>query len=393
MKELLTKLELFYFATDIPLSLYDKNNVRVSPCLPENQEPPDCLDFRKYEKALLAVGKNTLYYTGEFNEHLFSFGFKFGEADLKLIAGPTTDYPPDKKYLLKVLNDKRLKLSCLDEMVSYFRSLPRYTSLALRRTEPLLRYLLCGNEPDLSGLVKRGARHPVVEEKNAAANEVQRYHHSFKRDALIFDAVKNGDRDRLFTLLYTPGDGPEGILCRSDPVRSYKNLFIVTVSYTTKAAIEGGVDSESAYSLSDAFIQMVEETDSHEQITELYIDMFNSFLDLIEKTNRRKYTGPVHRTVDYINKHYYESLSVVELASRVHLSAGHLLKLFKEQTKMSVKEYVIRKRIKEAKLLLKHTSFNLTAICEMTGFSDQSHMSNQFKKITGTTPKKYRNSG
>lgn len=390
LKNLFMKLELFHCATNIPLRLYGTNNGLLSSYIPASQEMPDFLDFRNYEKAFLNIGQGTLYYTSDISEHYLSFCFEYNNTAYKIAAGPTVDNTFDKKYLLKISADKNLKLSDYGNLEAYFRNLTRYSSISLRRAEPLLRYLLCGSELDLPGIIKRESNSVVLERKNIQVNETQRYHHSINKDTLIMEAVKTGDREKLYSLLYTPGDGPEGILCKNDPVRSYKNLFIVSVSYTTKAAMEGGVDSESAYTLSDTFIQMVEEIHSYEEITELLIEMLNSFMDLVEKANKIKYTSPVYKTIDYINKHYYSNISVKELSEKVHLSESHLLRLFREQTNMSLKSFIIDKRIREVKNLLKYTDHSIAVICEMTGFNDQSYMTNQFRKLTKTTPKKYR---
>jgi AraC-like DNA-binding protein len=390
MKELLIKLELFYFATNIPLRLYDRDGSQVSSNMLTSQIMPAFLGFCTYEKKLLEGSEDTLFYTNDLNEHYYSFNFLYDSMEYKLVAGPTIDHVFDKKLLLTISTDRRLKLTDYGVLESYFRSLPRYTSAALRRTEPLLRYLICGSEPDLTKTMKREKLPEEFEEGRIQVLENQSYHHSMNRDALIIEAVKNGARDRLFSLLYTPADGPEGILCKDNPLRSYKNLFIVTVSYTTKAAIEGGVDSESAYTLSDTYIQRVEEIRLYEEVTELFISMFNSFLDLVEKAKKVKYTNQVYSTIDFINKHYHENISIRELAKRVHLSESQLLKLFKKQAGTSIKSYIISKRIAEAGNLLKYTNHSIAEICTMTGFNDQSYMTNQFRKNLGMTPKKYR---
>jgi len=354
-----------------------------------NQVMPPFLGFDQYEKELLEQHEDTFYYTNDLNEHYYSFGFAYCGKEYKLVAGPAIDSPLNKKQLLMILSQKNLKLSNYEALESYFRSLPHYTSASLRSTEPLLRYLACGGEPDLSRAVQIDKPFKEFEERRAKVAEVQRYHHSPNKDALILEAVKNGDRERVYSLVFTRGDGPEGILCKDDPLRSYKNLFIVAVSHITKAAIDGGVDSESAYTLSDTFIQTVEEIDSYEEITELHIIMLNSFLDLVEKAKKAKYTKPVYATIDYINKHFYENISVKELAKRVHLSESHLRKIFKSQTGMNIKSFIISKRIAEAVNLLKYTDYSIADICDMTGFNDQSYMTKQFRKHLKTTPKKY----
>lgn len=392
MEELLLKLKLFYIATNIPLRLYDADNCLIMSHVLATQLMPSVIPFEAYERQLLDLAHETMYYTDDLNCHYFSFRFSYNGNEYKLIAGPATDMIPDKKQVAAIGVDKRLRVADYSVLEAYLRSLPRHTSATLRSTEPLLRYLLCGSEPDLSLLKPDELFEDKLEVEKVQIVETQRYHHSINKDALMMEAIKNGDRKQLADLLYTPGDGPEGILCRNNLLRSYQNLFIVTVSYTTKAAIDGGVDSESAYTLSDAFIQDVEEIRSYEEVTELFISMFNSFIDLVERAHRLKYTSPVYTVIDYINKHYYEVISIKELAESVHLSESQLFKLFKKQTGLSVKQFQIRKRVIEAANLLKYSDNSIADICNMTGFNDQSYMTRQFIKQMSTTPKKYRDS-
>ena len=384
------KLEMFHFATNIPVRLYDRQNGKLSGYLLDSQVMPGFLDFSDYERILLHITRDTLYFTNELSEHYYSFEFPYKGDTFKLIAGPTIDTLFGKKLLMMISSAKKLHQSDFDKLESYFRSLPQYTSASLRSTEPLLRYLLCGSEPDLSQMMKRDTLMETFEEDRKRITASPQYHHSLHKDAMMLEAIKNGDRGRLFTLLYTPGDGPDGVLCRDNPLRSYKNLFIVTISFTTKASIDGGVDSESAYTLSDMYIQTVEEINSYEEVTELFISMFNSFLDLVDKAKRQKYTSQVYCAIDYISRHFNENISVVQMAQNVHLSESHLGKLFNRQTGMSIKSFIIRRRITEAANLLKYTEKSISDICIMAGFNDQSYMTNQFRKNMGTTPKKYR---
>jgi len=390
MVKLFTKLKLFHYATNIPLRLYDGENRLLSSALLKSQSMPTFLRFDQYEKELVKPYDDTFYYTNDLNEHYYSFGFACEGKEYRLVAGPSIDSSLSKKQLMMISSQKNLRLSDYDELESYFRSLPHYTSVSLRSTQPLLRYMLSGEEPDLSKNMQKSKPTKEFEEKKAKVAEEQRYHHSPNKDAMILEAVRNGDRGKVFSLVYTQGDGPEGILCKDDPLRSYKNMFIVNVSHITKAVIEGGVDSETAYTLSDTYIQTVEEIDSYEEVTKLHISMLNSFLDLVERAKRMRYTKQVYITIDYINKHYYESISVKELAQRVHMSESHLLKLFTSQTGMNISSFIINKRITEAANLLRYTNYSITQICNMTGFNDQSYMTKQFKRHFKTTPKKYK---
>ena len=73
-------------------------------------------------------------------------------------------------------------------------------------------------------------------------------------------------------------------------------------------------------------------------------------------------------------------------------SQSHLGKLFKKETGNTFSAYLNRVRIEHSKELLRHPNIRLTDIALMVGFEDQSYFTKVFKKLTGTTPLHYRES-
>ncbi len=101
--------------------------------------------------------------------------------------------------------------------------------------------------------------------------------------------------------------------------------------------------------------------------------------------------GKVNRIIEMIHAGYDQNLSLEKLASQVNLSSYSLLRLFKKQTGISPYLLQTGLRIKKAKHCLKSgSSFADTAVT--CGFSDQSHMTKQFKKWIGVTPGEYSSS-
>jgi AraC family transcriptional regulator len=95
------------------------------------------------------------------------------------------------------------------------------------------------------------------------------------------------------------------------------------------------------------------------------------------------------RVQSYIEDHLAEELSLAELAAQVHLSPYHFARRFKEATGFSPHQYVIRRRIERAKLLLTTTTWPLSHIAHIVGFASESHFALHFKQLTGLTPRQY----
>ncbi|MDB4582035.1 helix-turn-helix domain-containing protein [Draconibacterium sp.] len=96
--------------------------------------------------------------------------------------------------------------------------------------------------------------------------------------------------------------------------------------------------------------------------------------------------------IQYINGNLDKSLSVELLAKKICLSPDYFSRLFLEATKSRPIEYIQRKRIEKAQLLLVTTNFSLEKIAGLTGLNNASYLARLFKRYTGKSPGKYRHS-
>ncbi|MCK5729718.1 MAG: helix-turn-helix domain-containing protein [Draconibacterium sp.] len=97
--------------------------------------------------------------------------------------------------------------------------------------------------------------------------------------------------------------------------------------------------------------------------------------------------------IQYINNNLEESLSVKKLAQEICLSPDYFSRLFLEVTKSRPIEFIQRKRIEKAQLLLVTTKHSLDKIAELSGLNNASYLSRLFKRYTGKSPGKYRLAG
>ena len=72
------------------------------------------------------------------------------------------------------------------------------------------------------------------------------------------------------------------------------------------------------------------------------------------------------------------------------MSASYLSRLFKKETGLSVSSYIRQQKIEMAKNLLRFSDSSMIEIANQLAFSSQSHFIQQFREVTGITPKKYR---
>lgn len=98
----------------------------------------------------------------------------------------------------------------------------------------------------------------------------------------------------------------------------------------------------------------------------------------------------IKEIIFYLNEHCCETKSTQELASHFNFSREYFSRFFKNQTGLSVKDYIIRCRVIRAKEALIQTDKRLADISAENGFGSETQFIQWFKKIYGITPAKYR---
>lgn len=96
----------------------------------------------------------------------------------------------------------------------------------------------------------------------------------------------------------------------------------------------------------------------------------------------------VRRVREYLRSHYAENVSLTQLTSLTNLSPFYLLRVFHNSAGFPPHEYQTQVRIAHARKLIRNGTPLSQAALE-TGFFDQSHLSRNFKRIVGVTPRQY----
>ncbi|MDT4897622.1 MAG: AraC family transcriptional regulator [Acidobacteriota bacterium] len=93
---------------------------------------------------------------------------------------------------------------------------------------------------------------------------------------------------------------------------------------------------------------------------------------------------------EIMHEHFSERLSLTDLAASVEVHPAHLAKMFRRHFKCTVGAYVRRLRMDYAASELARSNASLSEIALASGFFDQSHFANTFKKYMKMTPAEYR---
>lgn len=177
-----------------------------------------------------------------------------------------------------------------------------------------------------------------------------------------------------------------------DDLRSMKNVLICMFAVVARAAIAGGVLPEAALALSDKYIYELDERTSMAEISGMSDEVLAEFLTLVQAVKARQFSAPVSETIQHINMHLTDKLTLPQLAQRVHLHPNYLSSVFKKETGESITSFILRSRIREAAAMLRNTQHSASEIARIFNFCNQSYFIKMFRRYMDCSPQQYRES-
>jgi AraC family transcriptional regulator of arabinose operon len=129
-----------------------------------------------------------------------------------------------------------------------------------------------------------------------------------------------------------------------------------------------------------------------EELSLVLMEALDGFIDGIYLHGANRSNMKVRQALDSIAMDFPGKISLSTLARSVGLSPSRLSHLVKDHTGRTVLQIVQETRVRHAQQLLEHSDMSCAEIAYEVGFGDQSYFTKHFKRLTGTTPARYRRS-
>lgn len=110
----------------------------------------------------------------------------------------------------------------------------------------------------------------------------------------------------------------------------------------------------------------------------------------VEKTFKTHSKAKLSKVYHYIDQHLHEKITLSDLSEQVYLSEDYFSKIFNETMGVRPMEYINKKRIERAQMLLLTTELTIKQIADKVGITSNSYFSTLFKKQTLCTPEEYK---
>ena len=240
------------------------------------------------------------------------------------------------------------------------------------------------------------------EKRHVSPHDVRKYqlnnaeagviHSPYAFEKSMLALVTEGKEEELLALLEHPDMESMGLGKMSrNPRKQVEYGAVLILSFSFRAAMEGGVDAYLAYDLNDLYLQRISDADQEQAYLAILKEGILAAVREVQKARRRRNASPyVERTKNYVVRHLTEKIRLADVAEAVGISPSYLSRHFHEVTGNTLQTYVQQERVRAASNLLRFSEYPVDIISEHLGFSSQSHFTEVFRKTTGETPAAFR---
>ena len=331
------------------------------------------------------------------SEHFYYYGI-LTSGEIRFIVGPTRQIPASDQELREMAFHMGLTK---EEAEEFGRSIKAIVNMPVENLLLMLcsiNYMINGEKLELRDLTIAADEQDTLRmlrvsrdiQKDGPPQPPAPPHNSYSQEQAILRIVRKGDTAALHTWMERAPAVRGGILA-PEHLRQMKNIFIVTATLCSRAAIRGGLDVDDAFTLSDSFIQSCERLDTPEKITNLQYHMVLEFTERVERLHLGEHPGKLAAAVaNYVQHHLSENISTEALAQSLYMGRSYLSTKFHAETGIKLNDFILQQKTEEAKRLLRYTDRSAAAIGDYLAFSSPAHFSRVFKKYADLTPNEYR---
>jgi YesN/AraC family two-component response regulator len=357
----------------------------------EKQNLFNLLNFEPEKQYSFPVIRKTYFY----ENYILISVMRHDQFEGTVIIGPSLPYILFEQKINGLINDFHV-FAQREQVFHYYNVTPVISSEKLLKVSSLAFYLINQILIPTDTVSKENLNLGQVEDSNESKpftntkrEQQQAAHHDPILEKKLITIIREGRLEELksFTQM---GEESTGVLSKSSYIRSKKNLAIAGITLATRASIEGGIHSEIAFSLSDVYIQRLEDLKTIKEIDQLTGEAFFTLTEKVNQVKEERFSKTITTCKNYIYNNRYEKITHDDVANQVDLSHSYLSILFKKEVGISVSDYIQHVKIDEAKNLIEYTETPLSEIGSLLNFSDQSYFTKVFKKHAGLTPKQYK---
>lgn len=315
---------------------------------------------------------------------------KDGVTQGAFLGGPVVTVDKNDYFAEEIKSKFDLTESTIDELEALLKQIPQ---ISIDRVSSLSQLLLIMTS-NLSDNIK------YISQNNkgtldfpGGTNELDTHsvsNYPFEAEKELLAAITAGDKttaqrllNEILGYIFFSSNGAFDVI---------KARVLELVVLLSRAAMDGGADSQQIFGLNHRYLTEINYFTNVEDLSFWLSKIMSRFTDYVFNFVDVKHVDVIYKAVNYINRNFHKKVTLEDVAAHVYLSPSYLSKIFKDEMKCNFNTYLNQIRIENAKKMLLKDGVNLVDVSASAGFEDQSYFSKVFKKMTGITPGKYKES-
>lgn len=311
-----------------------------------------------------------------------------GQLEILHALGPVLTSPMSENTLNDLLKNPDIRVKWKPKLVKYIRDIKVIPATDFFKDTLMLHYCVTGiylKPSDITFL--RYDEKSDDEKKNITGN----YADFWALENSMTNFIRKGDihyKEKI--------PSASSVLNAFQPLLGVsasdaKTLATIFCGLCIRAAIDGGLSPDTAYTKSDIYLKNLSNTGTVAEIMNICNNLFEDLLFQVHNHEVKSvYSMEITTCIDYIETHTDDPLSIDALADRIGYSKYYLSKKFKAEVGMSINSYIKKARIDRASYLLMSTNMDIDDISAMLHFGNRNFFTKIFKEETGSTPAKFR---
>lgn len=307
------------------------------------------------------------------------------------VIGPVKRAEITKELIHKVAEDAHIENGWQPHFENLLGSIPSRSAPTFVQYALMLNFCVTGKKFSPSDIIYQpldaDAGHTAV-----YTELLRNRHTTYMIEQALLSCVRSGD------LNYKPALLRAGQISNGIQI-STKNPFTQAVFSTTsfatlcvRAAIEGGLSPDLAYTVGDQYIQSMVESKNISELTTINHTMLEDFIQRVHNAKKNPaYSRLIQSCCDYITLHVEDDeLKLSDLSHMFGYSDYYFSRKFKKEVGVSLQEYIHAAKMKRAKVLLACSDLSISDIAERLHYCSSTHFSTAFRNMTGMLPSQYR---
>ncbi|MCR5101170.1 MAG: helix-turn-helix domain-containing protein [Butyrivibrio sp.] len=311
-----------------------------------------------------------------------------------IVIGPVLSANLPMETLQKAVNDFGIVLSWRKGFIEMMQNIPIVSSQTFFQYSLMLHFCATGEKLGKTEISfqENNEIKEQYKKRSTASNTDSDRTATYRNEQEILNNVRTGNLNYASSLERAHQISNGIRVFASSPLQQ---AIISTTSFTSlcvRAAIEGGLSPETAYSVGDSYIQSIVDCKSITDVRSVNHAMYDDFIHRVHNhKHSKKYSAPIQSCVEYIELHLEDDITLEKLSKRLGYTTYYLSHKFKKETGSTMKNYIKNLRLEKAKTLLLSSDYSISKIADMLHFCSSSYFSSEFNAKEGMLPQEFRN--